>query len=325
MDQVRPRYVAERPGLDPARDLAPLAFQAVLRFHLADGRVWSLDPTLALTTFRDVGLPAGAKLLNATPDLRHVIAEAGAVLIIEGPIQHELAIGHADRATFMGEHHLLVTAPVMYQVASGGRTIDARGEHHAYLVHVPTASILDRVRLDVDDALVLALSHPTDGSVLLDGAMGQDGNRVFAAQLTDGHLAVELVFENRCVGGFSSSGTRLLLTPHPSLDDEPEVVHWPTTRLVASIDADRAGLDDDAFDFCGTYVGDDHIVLQTFESGLLLLDVGLEPRGHLDLAEFEDSQDFEIESIAALGGGHLGVVVMSDRTPRTTVWNLDGV
>ena len=325
MHQVRPRFVAERPGLDPERDLAPLSLQASARFHLTDGHVWGLDEALVPTTSRGILMPAGAKLLNATHDLRLVVADAGELLILDGPAQHEIPIAHADSATFMGDDHLLVTAPDVYQVVSGSRTIDARGEHHAYLVHLPTASIVERVRLDLDDAGVLAVPHPTDGSVLLDGGMGQDGSRVFAARVTDGHLEVEHVFENRCVGSFSPTGSHLLLTPHPSFDHNPEVVHWPTTRLLASIDPDRAGLDDDAFGLYGTVVGDDRIVLMTFESGLLLCTGDLEPVGHLDLGEFDDTQDDEIASICALGGGHLGVVVMSDRTARTTVWDLRGV
>src|SRR5204863_5324473 len=123
--------------------------------------------------------------------------------------------------------------------------------------------------LEAVDAGVLAVPHPSDGSVVLDAGMGQDGSLVYVAQAHHDGLAIEKVAENVTVAGFAPSGDRLLLMPHPSFGDEVSVLDWSSRRQVARLRPEELAVDDLTFDLYGCFVSADRILLKTDDHGIL--------------------------------------------------------
>jgi hypothetical protein len=230
------RLVAEHPGLDLQRDLAPLAFGGVTRFRIADGSVLRLDHLLGPVASRPTALDPGTRLLTARDDLSVVVGSNEDDLIVatgtaSDEVVHRLALGPADSATFVTPHHLVVTAPVTEPVPRDGEVDEMRGQHRIVLVDVARGTVLDQTLMaGVNDAVVVATPHPGDGSVVLDAGEGQDGSHVAVVRVESERLVVEPWIENVVVAGFDPGGQRLLLTPHPSFEGRATIVALAVAR-----------------------------------------------------------------------------------------------
>lgn len=139
-------------------------------------------------------------------------------LIVLGEEEWRLPVPGVDSAVILGSGQLLVTARV---TATGGMFASA---NRVLLLDPVAREIIDEVPLALNDAYICAIAHPQDGSVLLEGGMGQDGSVLFSARVTSRKLTVSTVLENVVPGGFDPAGDRLLLVPHVSYGDDAFVV-----------------------------------------------------------------------------------------------------
>jgi hypothetical protein len=147
------------------------------------------------------------------------------------------------------------------------------------------------------------------------------GSQVLAVRVEHDRLAVETILHNRVTAGFSPSGDRLLLTPHPSFDETVAVLAWPDQRQIATLAP--ADLDvDDSFDWYGFFIRDHHIVLKTIEHGLLLCDEGLRPQAWIKVAAPALGDAPEIDEVAALGQNLFAVEHWANGESITAVWRL---
>lgn len=330
VDRVVAQRLGERAGMDPGRDLAPLSLQAVPRFKLADGVLTRVD--LSLQPQHGRALPGSGNwtLLAATDDLGQFVALAGDRVILGTDQVREVDITHADSATFLGSDRVLITAPRIERSTFEGRTFEASAEHRAFLVDASSAEIIDVAVLDVCDAGVTALPHPHDGSVVLDAGEGQDGNRVFVVRCDADRLTVTHAFENAIAATFNPSGTRLLLSPHPSHDGAARVIDWPTLQNIASLSANDAGLPGDCFDAYGCFLRDDTVLLETSGGEILLTDGDLHPVALIQLGQHadtdegtdEDINDDEPEGLCALGPDTFATMRWRNGSTVTEVWTL---
>jgi len=233
VDHLDARLLAEHPDLDLERDLAPLAGWPVQRFRLLRGMISALGPALEATVTRAADLPADARLLAAAPTLDLIVAADGDVLVVQAGTAWRLPVPEADSATMLPSGQLIVTAPVIGQSAAFGR---ARGAHRVLLLDPEAREILDEATLDVTDGYATAALHPSDGSVLLDVGLGQDGGCLYAVRVAGRELVVDLILRDVIAGGFSPSGDRLLLTPPPNAgDDLVRILKWPSLEPTAGI------------------------------------------------------------------------------------------
>lgn len=259
---------------------------------------WRLDPVASAPVPPDV---ADAKLLTATPDLKIVVASDKTAVIIcrNDPADQaepvRVPMDRADSATLMPDGLLLVTAPIFETRVWNDREYEAKGEHRAVLIDALTGDVRDEAVLPVADAGVIALSHPYDGSVLLDAGEGQDGNSVFRARVIDRSLAIDEVFGNAIAASFHPSGDRLLLTPHPSFGGPVLVLGWPDLRPVAELAPEAVDAEDDYLDIYGCFLSNDRILASAGERSLLLCTGDLRPLAWIDVpgtgageAELED-------------------------------------
>jgi hypothetical protein len=318
VDRVEAILVAEYPDLDLGRDLAPpIAMWPTDRFRLRDGTVTVLDQALAGAASRVTSLQAGARLLAASPDLRFVVAAAGGELIVLGETEWRLPIPEADSAAILGSRQLLVTARVIppgSMFASANRIL---------LLDPVAREIVDEVPLVLDEAYAGAITHPRDGSVLLEAGMGQDGSRVFVAQVAARALAVHPALANVVSGGFNPAGTRLLLVPHGTEGSgEAAVVAWPSLTQVAAITPGGIGLDEDEFDFYGCFLDTDQVLLKALDHGLLTCTADLVPQTLVTLPGYGPDEGFEIGPVLGIAPGTFAVELQGDDTMLTTVWQL---
>ncbi len=274
-----------------------MAMEPVVRFRLVDGAVSVLDERLHPAASRALDVPPAAKLLTAASDLSTVVvADRDSVIVAAAGRRFALEIARADSATLLPDGgRLLITAPVIERRVHRGRAYEAKAGHLAYLIDVESARVVDRAALEVDDALVAAVPHPHDGSVLLEAGMGQDGCTTYAARVTGDRLALEQVLDDIIAVSFAPSGDRLLLTPHPSFNGGVSIVDWPGTRTIARLTAGSLDLDGDAFDLYGCFLSDERVLLKTYRDGLLLCSGDLEPIAWIDLpAPFGDDPEASI-------------------------------
>ncbi|MBW6435795.1 hypothetical protein KZ829_18800 [Actinoplanes hulinensis] len=252
------------PQLDISRDLAPALLGAGPRFRLLDGAVEALDERLRPVRRRSADVGDRVRLLAAEPGL-NVVVVAGqrAVTLLAGDDRYEVAIAAADSATLLPGGQVLITA--------------RDSENWAYLVGAD-GRILDRAGLDVAGAGVHVCAHPYDGSVLLNAGLGQDGCVVCLARVVDGALVVERLAEDVIAADFAPAGDRLLMTPHPSFDDEAAVWSWPDRAPLARLDALGDGIE-----LYGFYLDDERVVLCDYRRGPLLCDRDLRPVAWIDL------------------------------------------
>jgi hypothetical protein len=295
-------FVAELPGIRLARGLAPAALGPEPRFWFQDGTVTALDALLAPGASRPVDVPPGADFLAATPDLTLLIfATKHDVLLIGATGTARAPIAEAESAVVLPSGRVLITAP---------------GDQHQVLLLDPaTGKVVDAVELDTSDAGVTAVPHPSDGWVALDAGEGQDGSTVFRVREEADRLLAEELMSDVVLAGFDPSGSRVLITPHPSFGGPAEILSWPELEPLASLDEE---LD---FDLYGAFVGADRVVLSTFEQGPLLCDGELRPLGWLDLGAYP-VDDFEDTQLLGLGDGIFALDLYHDGSGHTTVWRI---
>lgn len=314
MRRVPARLLGERPSLSLGKGLAPVSLQSSHWFSLRDGRITRFDELLEPIASRDIqGLPKRSQLLDATDELSAVVVVADSTLLWrDGRTVAEIE-GCADSAMFLAESRLMLAVPQR----------DGNAQHHdLVLIDAMSGRILDASPIDVYDAGTFMVATG-DGGVVVDAGEGQDGSKVFVASVADDRLSVELLVQNVTVAGFSPSGSRLLLTPHPSFEDVVTLLDWKTRRPVARLSSETAGLtDDQGFDFYGCYAGEDRVLLLTHSSGVLACDGDLDPIGWVDLGGAL-SGDAEIGSLIGLGPSTFTVEVWRGGEGRTSVWSLD--
>jgi hypothetical protein len=216
-----------------------------------------------------------------------------------------------DAAARLPSGRLLVTAPKMERQVWQGRAYESRAEHYAYLMET-NGTVVDRVELDVADAMVTLVPHPHDGSILLDAGEGQDGSRIFVAREAGGHLHVQKVLDNVVAAGFDATGERLLLTPHPSFNTGVSLVSWPSLDPLNTLTAEDVG---DGFDLYGCFVGD-RVLLKCYERGTVLCSSSLEPLAWVQLG------DGTPECLVGMTRNAFGVDLWQDGAASATVWRL---
>ena len=312
--------VAERSDLDAGPAVAPFSLQPCARFRLTAGGVEALDSVLEPAAYRPVDLTNGANLLNATSDLTQVVAVDEGCLAYAGPtgqrsgsagLDWQLGLPPADSATFLGQNRLLVTVP------------DQRNTgHRVLLMDTATGVIVDEVKLDAFDAVAFATAHPGDGSVLVDLGEGQDGSSLYRVRVEDDRLTTTRILENVVACGFSPDGTRLLLLPHPSLPEAPQVLSWPSLEVLAVADLDAAGIDQDGIDLYGCFLDHDRVLLSTHEQGFWLARADLTAITPIELPEQVTGTAPEFSLTLGLSADTFSTRIWRDDRDLSTVWRL---
>ena len=105
-----------------------------------------------------------------------------------------------------------------------------------------------------------ALAHPHDGSVVLDAGEGQDGSSIFQVRANGDELHVERILENAVAADFTPSGSRLLVTPHPSFGGPVRVLSWPDLTLLHELSEDVLD-EDEGFDLYGCFLSETRAIL----------------------------------------------------------------
>jgi hypothetical protein len=330
-DVVIAELVAERPDLDNGPDVAPMSLAPCARSRLTAGGVEALDGLLNPAGSRPVTLTETATLLNATPDLAQVVSVDDGHLLYAGPGGRRAASALPDwkrplplagSATFLGAGRLLVTTPDSETREHAGRSYEQKTTHRVLLVGSDTGVTLDEITLDVFAAGTIATAHPVDGSVLLDLGEGQDGSSLYRIRATDDRLTADRILENTVSAGFSPDGTRLLLLPHPSFDELPQVVSWPDLEVLSIADLDTAGIDPGGIDFYGCFMDDDRILLTTREQGLWLADGILGTLAPIELPDLVTHGSLDFSLTMGLSTDTFSTRIWRDDQDLTTVWRL---
>jgi hypothetical protein len=316
--------VIEQPGLDLGRDLAPLNLEPTTRFRFVDGSLSRIDDDLASADTRRVALPTNAKLLAATSDLRYAVAvEDGAVLLV-GEGNHRLRLSRADSAAFLPNGRLLVMAPNVEMTTWQGRTYQQKGSHRIVLLDLAGEILDEREVPEVVDAGAFTSLHPTDGSVIVEFGMGQDGSEVYRIRIDDDRISLRHLLQNVVVCGFSPDGERLLVVPHPSFDTNPSALRWPELDLCGEGTTSSAGLPEDAaFDHYGCYLSSDRVLLKTFEHGLVLGTRDLDSLVPIELPGTPPiGEQFDIGLILGINRSRFAASLWQHGQDRATVWSL---
>ncbi len=295
--------------------------QAGPRFRLQGHSVHRLDAKLNPISSRRVKLPNSARLLAASDDLSVVVAADPEGVHIQGRRSTYLRVPNADSAMLLLSGDLLVTAPVMERTTWQGREQVSRGPHRVLLVDCGTGSVMDEATLDVSDAGVTATRHPTDGSVVLDAGEGQDGSRLFVTTSAAGKLSIVPLLDNVVAAAFDPSGTRLLLTPHPSFENRAQVLGWPSREVMGSISGDDLGLDS-MLDVYGCFLGPERVLLSVIEADPVLCTSDLRAVGLLDLADASSGADGVIEGLVGLDDHMFAAQTWRGSTSSACVWQV---
>lgn len=330
-DAVIAELVAERPDLDAGPEVAPVSLTPCARSRRTAGGVEALDAVLNPAGFRPVALTEDAVLLNATPDLAHVVAWDTGHLVYAGPDGLRSGIPApdwrqhltlADSATFLGRGRLLVTLPDSETREHAGRSYEQNVTHRVLLMDLAAGRTVDEITLDVFDAGAFATAHPADGSVLLDLGEGQDGSSLYRVRVTGDRLTVDRIMENTVAAGFSPDGTRLLLLPHPSFDELPQVVSWPGLEVLSIADLGASGLGEDEIDHYGCFLHDDRILLTTREQGLWLANGDLGAISPINLPESVTAGSRDFSLTIGLSADTFSTRIWRGDSDVTTVWRL---
>ena len=304
---INARLVVEVPAPDPARDLAPLSLGPRPRFWLEGGQVHAVDDGLQIVGSRPVSLPPGARLLDASADLRQLVAATlEDTRLVLDDTEHTLPFT-ADSAALRPGGPAVMTAP------------SHDGGSHRILLVAPDGNIADEASVPVSQAGAFVSEHPGDGSLLVELGEGQDGSLLVAVRVRAGTLDVQEIGSNSVAAGFSPDGERLLLLPHPSFPAAPRSLSWPDLRLEGSVEQ-VPGVD---YDMYGCYLSSEHVLLKTYEQGLFLADrdlTALEPVALSGLSL--DALEGEIESVWGLGERRFAANIWDDGRRRVTVWEL---
>ncbi|MBU2670461.1 hypothetical protein KOI35_43865 [Actinoplanes bogorensis] len=307
MRRITAELVHRLTDLQPGRDLAPIGLGAMNRYtRSTDGQAGALDEQLRVTRRRDV--TPDRRLLAASPDLSTVVLGGFEHMVVH---LHDrtvkVAIEHADTATLVSTTRMVVTAPA----------VTYGDGHHVRLVDLPSAAVLDTVTLDLTDALLFTAPHPSDGSIVLNADLGQDGSKNFVVHTADTHLTVTPMRSDVTISGFNPSGAHLLLLPHPASENQATVLDWPAQRPAGHLKGADLGFTEYGIDMYGCYLSNDQILLLT-EGGLLLCDAGLAPIAWLDLPTTDD--DTQVASVLGLGPHLFAAEVWANRAKTAAVW-----
>ncbi len=319
VETIAAELLAWKPGPDLGRAVAPPSMQRCPRFLLREGWVHRLDAVLEPASGRRVDVPAGARLLAATPDLSSIVAAVDDLLYVEGDHAFGLPVAGADSATCLGMGALLVTAPVMERSTLQGPAFPSRGAVRVILIDGHRGDILDERLLDVSDAGIIAVPHPWDGSVVLDAGEGQDGSRAFVVRASGSQLTIEPLFQNVVIAGFDEAGGCLLLTPHPSFDNIARLVTWPTLEEIGSVEG---GDDvDGSFDLYGFLLGSGRALLSVVEAPPLVCTPELQPIARVAM-ELRGVDEPVFELMASLSDDVFAAELWVDGASSLTIWRL---
>jgi len=295
----RAELVAEHQGMRLDRDISPDSLQPSPRFCFRGGQVFALDDTLAATTRKSIALSSCARVLNAVPDLSIVVGADESDLVVATTAatagEFRLPLPMAEVACIFPGGHVLVTAPVIEHATFQGADYASRSGHRVLLIDPSKGRVVDEAALDIPESFISTTQHPTAPLAVLTASEGQDGNRVFSVAEADGRLVVEALVENAVAASFNPSGTRLLLTPHPSFGPELRVLNWPDGSQLRSATAPDLDLpDDDSFDICGCYLKDDLILAMTSAGRLIALDDQLDLLGQIGVSAVRQRPSYMI-------------------------------
>jgi hypothetical protein len=272
MRQVR--LLREYSGLGLVSGLRPRGQTPQPRF--VRDRDWVVAVDAMLTTQRHVLVPTrpGQELLAADPQLGLVVVTDAHGTQLHGFGAHvALPVASADACVLLEGARLLLAAP--------HPTLDS---HQVHLVDLRRKVVVDVVDLDCEEASAVFLSHPHDGSVLVDLHEGRNGSRLYGIHLDAGRLRSRELLQDTVPSGFDPSGTHLLVLPHPSFDEEAWLASWPDGEPVTSLSTADLGLEDDAFDVTGCFLDDHSVLLLTAQRRVVLTDGRLGSEQVLDLA-----------------------------------------
>lgn len=181
-------------------------------------------------------------------------------------------------------------------------------------VCVLAASGLDLVVLACAGGLVIAGDaraflhpHPVQDTAILELAMGQDGVLAYRVDVEGSrlHLTEILAGDDPVIGGFSPSGTKLLVTPYPSDPETVRVLSWPDLNEISRLDASDVGAEY-GFGLAGCWINDGRVAVYATEDALIVADENFDSSERLVLPiDFGD--EGEIEKLTHLGSGNVAI------------------
>ncbi|MCV7392283.1 hypothetical protein [Mycolicibacterium porcinum] len=257
-----------------------------------DGAVRLLDDKLAEIAQRELPLEDDVCVLAASGLDLVVLACAGGLVIA-------------------GEE--VVTVPGMPADAAallGGRPVVAvpDGERHRLRVlDSATGAILDDQAIDAEDARAFLHPHPVQDTAILELAMGQDGVLAYRVDVEGSrlHLTEILAGDDPVIGGFSPSGTKLLVTPYPSDPETVRVLSWPDLNEISRLDASDVGAEY-GFGLAGCWINDGRVAVYATEDALIVADENFDSSERLVLPiDFGD--EGEIEKLTHLSSGNVAI------------------
>lgn len=257
-----------------------------------DGAVRLLDDKLAEIAQRELPLEDDVCVLAASGLDLVVLACAGGLVIA-------------------GEE--VVTVPGMPADAAallGGRPVVAVPDderHRLRVLDSATGAILDDQAIDAEDARAFLHPHPVQDTAILELAMGQDGVLAYRVDVEGSrlHLTEILAGDDPVIGGFSPSGTKLLVTPYPSDPETVRVLSWPDLNEISRLDASDVGAEY-GFGLAGCWINDGRVAVYATEDALIVADENFDSSERLVLPiDFGD--EGEIEKLTHLSSGNVAI------------------
>lgn len=275
-----------------------------------DGAVRLLNDRLQELDTRAFELSAEPRLLAAQGvDRLALCTDAGLLVAGDSTVIVDGLV--ADSAAYVGDG-LLVTAK-------------AKEGHRVLLLDPATGEVLEQTVVDADHAAGFITPHPSEPVALIELAMGQDGCVAFRADVdrTTFRLTEVLAGQDPVIAGFSPSGNRLLVVPHPSDPDAVRVLAWPTLDEVGRLTAEE--LDTEiGMGLPGCWVDEDRIAVYAMEDALVLTDGELTEPVRVTLAlDFGDNGD--LESLIPLAPGRVAAGVWTPKGRSTLVMEIWGL
>jgi hypothetical protein len=316
----RAELVARHAGLRLDREIAPSVDQPSPRFRLLDGQVFALDQTLTAIASRKVGLSPGARILNGTRDLSLIVAADQADLVVIAAEEFRLPVPEAQAACLIRGGFLggpVLGGPVLGGAVLGGAVLVAAQGERVLVIDADVGQVLDEVELDRLGYLS-AIRHPAAPAAVVTAGQGQDGSRVYTVAEAGGRLSVTDLAEDVLGASFNPSGTRLLVTPHPTFASTLRVLRWPDGELLHAANASDLGLTGESFGVCGCYLDDDLVLAMTKAGRIVALDGQLGLRGEIGLAPDGRGPDFMI----GLSAKEFAVQTWLDGAASASVWRL---
>ncbi len=249
--------------------------------------------------------PSDGWRLLAARGLEKLVIRAGSDLLV---VDHDVVTVPdlaADAAAYLADR-LLVTAP-------------AGDGHRVLLIEPATGAVLAEALVDADDAVAFITPHPTDPVAVIDFGMGQDGCLAIRAEV-DGdslRLVEVLAGQDPVIAGFSPSGDRLLVVPHPNDPDAVRVLAWPSLDELGRLTEQQIGTEL-GLGLPACWVDEDRIASYAVEDSLVISDGRLGDPERVPLpVEFGDHG--ELESLLPLAPGRVAAGVWTPEGHATLV------